>query len=247
MRLFGLIGYPLEHSFSQKYFTAKFKDNNIIDVDYELFPIDVIEKFSSIISKNPNLIGLNVTIPYKEQVIQYLNELDKTASEINAVNTIKIHRENDHIRTIGYNTDVYGFEISLKPLLKAHHNNALILGSGGASKAVSYVLQKLNIPFQIVSRESHTDQLSYSDIPYIIKDHPLIINTTPVGSFPDTGHSPNIPYELLDENYLLFDLIYNPEETEFLKQGKAQGAIIKNGLEMLELQAEKAWEIWNAF
>ena len=245
MRLFGLIGYPLEHSFSQKHFRAKFKDSNILDVDYELYPIDIIEKFPSVITTNPGLAGLNVTIPYKEQVIQFLDELDETASEINAVNTIKILRENDHVKTIGFNTDAYGFEISLKPLLKAQHKNALILGSGGASKAVSFVLQKLNIPYQIVSRESHADQLSYSDLPYIINDHPLIVNTTPVGTFPDTQHSPNIPYDLLDENYLLYDLIYNPEETEFLKQGKAQGAVIKNGLEMLELQAEKAWEIWN--
>lgn len=239
---YGLIGKSLTHSFSQKYFTRKFKEEAIA-ADYASCEIQKIEDCQALFTNNFN--GFNVTIPYKETIIPYLTKLDDTAREVGAVNTIKVTKDGNKKVLIGYNTDVIGFEQSLIPLLKSHHKNALILGTGGASKAVAYVLTRLNISFEYVSREAGVHKLSYHELSQqLITDSSLIINTTPLGMFPDTSSYPNIPYSALTENHLLFDLVYNPEETEFLKKGKALGSNIKNGLEMLELQAEAAYKIW---
>lgn len=246
MRLFGLIGYPLTHSFSQKYFTEKFQHQHISDVEYHNFSIERIQTVNSVLATE-NLCGLNVTIPYKEAIIPFLNVLDSSASAVGAVNTI-IFRDG---KKIGYNTDVYGFENSLLNFLaKAQSSQseikAIILGTGGSSKAVAYVLKKNGIQFQFVSRVHKENTLSYADLkPETILEHKLIINTTPVGMFPQIQNAPDIPYSFITSQHLLYDLIYNPEETEFLKRGKQQGAQMKNGLEMLQLQAEKSWEIWN--
>jgi shikimate dehydrogenase len=246
MRTFGLIGFPLTHSFSKKYFSDKFQQEIIADAEYLNFPIERIEAVLPIF-ENQNLRGLNVTIPYKEAIIPFLDELDSSASGVGAVNTVVLRDE----KKIGYNTDVYGFENSLLSFLaKAQSSQseikAIVLGTGGSSKAVAYVLKKLGIEFHFVSRTQKEYTLSYTDLkPQTILEHQLIINTTPVGMFPKTQDAPDIPYSFLTSQHLLFDLIYNPEETEFLKRGKQQGAEIKNGLEMLQLQAEKSWEIWN--
>lgn len=245
MSLFGLIGYPLGHSFSQKFFTEKFEKENI-EATYQLFPLENIELFPELIKNNPHLCGLNVTIPYKEKVIPYLDELDETAKEIGAVNVIKFVRTNNDLKLIGYNSDVIGFENSLKRLLKPHHTKALILGTGGASKGVAFVLKKLGIEYKFVSRTSNSEQLTYEDLtPCLIKEYPLIINASPVGTFPNTKDCPVIPYGGLSEKHLLYDLIYNPEKTLFLAKGEVQQSVIKNGLEMLHGQALAAWEIWN--
>ncbi len=241
MRTFGLIGFPLTHSFSQKYFTDKFLTEKIADVEYRNFPIEKIEDIHRVF-ETENLCGLNVTIPYKESIIPFLDELDAFAVAVGAVNTVVIRNK----KKVGYNTDVYGFEYSLKPVLENHHTKALVLGTGGSSKAVAYVLKKLRIEFQFVSRNQVVNSISYDDLkPQTILEHKLIINTTPMGMFPEIQDAPGIPYSFITSQHLLFDLIYNPEETEFLKRGKQQGAQTKNGLEMLQLQAEKSWEIWN--
>jgi len=243
MKKYGLIGFPLAHSFSKQYFSAKFENENIKNTCYELIPLQDISLFQEII-KNEVYSGYNVTIPYKQSIIKYLDFLDDTAKEINAVNTIKVFNN----RLTGYNTDVYGFEKSLKPLLKPWHKSALILGTGGGSKAVEYVLKKLNINLLFVSRNPvNKYQIKYSDInEQIINSHHLIINCTPVGMYPHIDNAPLIPYKLLTNKHLLFDLVYNPEITMFLKSGKENGAETINGLKMLHLQAEKSWEIWNS-
>lgn len=242
MRKFGLIGYPLSHSFSEKYFAGKFEKEEIEDCSYSLFPLENIEDVRFLFEVEKDLHGLNVTIPYKETVIEYLDDLDETAQKIGAVNCIKI----DEIQKVGYNTDYAAFRDSLKPLLKQHHKKALILGTGGASKAVNYALQELNIQPVFVSRNKLENNFIYSELNGdIISEFPVIINCTPTGMYPDINISPALPYHLLSKNNLLFDLIYNPEKTLFLQQGEKQGCIVKNGLEMLELQAEYAWEIWN--
>lgn len=245
MRTYGLIGFPLTHSFSQKYFAGRFQYQHISDAVYRNFAIDKIEDVSFVFATE-NLCGLNVTIPYKETIIPFLDELDASASGVGAVNTVVFRNG----KKIGYNTDVYGFEKSLTGFLaeaqRAQRIKALILGTGGSSKAVAYVLKKLGIEFQFVSRTQKEYTLSYSDLkPQIILEHKLIINTTPLGMFPKMLAAPDIPYSFITSEHLLFDLIYNPSETESLKRGKQQGAQIKNGLEMLKLQAEKSWEIWN--
>lgn len=243
MKQFGLIGYPLSHSFSKGYFAEKFKKEGIADSQYDVFPLEKIEDFTALCEPHKNLVGLNVTIPYKEKIIPFLDELNEEAKAIGAVNTIKFVRGNK----IGYNTDAYGFEMSLKPLLKPHHTSALILGTGGASKAVEYVLKKLRISFQYVSRNKSANTINYDELDELIIHHStLIINSTPVGMYPNVENSPDIPYGLVTDKHLLYDLIYNPEETQFLKEGKQHGAQTKNGLEMLYLQAEKSWEIWNS-
>ncbi|MBK7038126.1 MAG: shikimate dehydrogenase [Chitinophagales bacterium] len=242
MRKFGLIGYPLTHSFSEKYFAEKFEKEEIEDSNYSLFPLENIEDVRFLFEVEKDLHGLNVTIPYKETVIQYLDDLDNTAQKIGAVNCIKI----DEIQKVGYNTDYAAFRDSLKPLLKTHHKKALILGTGGASKAVNYALQELNIQPVFVSRNKSENNFIYSELTGdIIAEYPVIINCTPTGMYPAINVAPEIPYQSLSKNNLLFDLIYNPEKTLFLQQGEKQGSIIKNGLEMLQLQAEYAWEIWN--
>lgn len=245
MRKFGLIGYPLGHSFSKKYFTEKFVSEFINDTVYENHELPKIDLLPKIVAENPDLRGLNVTIPYKEAVIRYLDELSDDAREIGAVNTIKISSG----KLKGFNTDYIGFMRSLIPLLKPAHKKALILGTGGSSLAVKYALEKLGIECLLVSRNPFEEnEISYSSITdEILQEHTLLVNTTPVGMFPDVLNAPEIPYQFLNEQHLLFDLIYNPEETLFLKNGKERGTTTKNGSEMLVLQAEEAWKIWNSF
>ena len=246
MKKYGLIGFPLTHSFSKRYFTEKFETENI-DSTYDNFEIDNISKFPGIIKNNPDIIGLNVTIPYKEQVIPFLNELNDSAREVGAVNTIKIIRTKSGVHLKGFNTDTYGFENSLKPLLKEHHKKALILGTGGASKALKYVLNKLGIGYISASiEELKENEIRYEDIDEkMINERLLIINATPLGTYPKVDTCPNIPYEFITDKHLLFDLVYNPELTVFLKNGLERGAATKNGYEMLLLQAIRAYEIWN--
>jgi shikimate dehydrogenase len=247
MKRYGLIGYPLTHSFSKRYFTEKFKKEGI-DSTYQNFEIDGIDKFPEITRNNSEVIGLNVTIPYKEKVIPFLDELDDAAQEIGAVNTIRIKREGKNISLKGFNTDSAGFEVSIKPFLKIHHKKALILGTGGASKAVKYILKNLGIDYLLVTRKTPgKKEINYSSLSKeIIDEHTVIVNTTPLGTFPNTETYPDIPYKFLSDKHLLYDLVYNPEETQFLTKGKDMGATIKNGYEMLIQQAEEAYKIWNS-
>lgn len=246
MNIFGLIGYPLSHSFSKKYFTQKFEVENILDCQYELFPIEKIEELSTLLQHNSAIKGLNVTIPYKEAVLSYMSKLDESATTVGAVNTIKVTPHGLE----GYNTDVYGFEQSLINLIQKSNrpfpNQALVLGTGGAAKAVNFVLKKLNIQSHLVSRNVKKAKFCYENIDqYVLNEHQLIINTTPLGMSPNVETYPLLPYEYIGKNHLLFDLVYNPGKTVFLKKGEAKGAAIQNGMEMLRGQAEKAWEIWN--
>lgn len=245
MNLYGLIGFPLSHSFSKKYFTEKFANENI-EAEYELFPIENISLFPKLIAENPNLKGLNVTIPYKEEVFQYLDEIDAAAREIGAVNTVKFVKEGSETKLIGYNTDCLGFEKSFTDFCNLKRGNALIIGTGGGSKAVFYVLKKLGFKVQFVSPFVKGENiLDYSDLTEnFMKSVSVIVNATPVGMYPNIENAPEIPYQYLNSQHFLFDLVYNPMETLFLKKGKEQGANGKNGLEMLHLQAEGAWEIW---
>ncbi len=240
-QLYGLIGYPLSHSFSPGFFQQKFTAEGI-DADYRTFPISSLTEFPSLLAANPQLYGLNVTIPYKEAIIPYLDKLDEEAEKVGAVNCIAFQGG----KSIGYNTDIIGFERSLTPLLKPFHTSALILGTGGAARAVKYVLTKLGIPFLSVSRSHTIDAIQYEEVtPELIASHKHIINTTPLGMFPNVDSCPTIPYNALDSSNLLYDLVYNPLETKFLSLGLAQGATIKNGLEMLHIQANASWDIWN--
>ena len=242
MNRYGLIGFPLGHSFSQKYFNNKFETENIIESVFDLFPITEISTFHSLISEHKDLKGVSVTIPYKETVINLLTHVDEAASEIGAVNCIKISAG----ITTGYNTDVIGFENAIKPILKPHHQKALILGTGGGSKAVQYVFKKLGIEFLVVSRVNKQPFIQYQELNELIcADYNIIVNATPVGMSPNVDAFPEIPYQLLNEKHLLFDLIYNPDETMFLKKGREAGAQTKNGHEMLITQAEANWKIWN--
>jgi len=243
---YGLIGYPLTHSFSKKFWTDKFEKEQS-NKKYDNYEIDSIEKFPEIIKNNPNLVGLNVTIPYKEQVIQYLNEIDEAAKEVGAVNTIKIIRNGNDIYLKGYNSDTSGFELTLQPLLKNHHKKALILGTGGASKAIKYVLKKLDISFVSASiEELKENEIRYEEVNQnMLMERLLIINATPLGTFPKVDTYPRIPYEFLSDKHLLFDLVYNPEVTRFMEFGKEKGAIVKNGYDMLIGQALRSYEIWN--
>jgi shikimate dehydrogenase len=238
MRTFGLIGKTLSHSFSEGYFNNKFHKEDINDADYKNFELNNISEFTALISKM-KLSGLNVTTPYKESVIPFLDELTPQAKAIGAVNTIQF-KDN---KLIGHNTDTIGFSQSIYPLLN-ERNKALVLGNGGASKAIQYTLKTLNIEYKIVSRKSSFD---YSDISSkSIGYYDIIINTTPLGTYPEIADFPQIPYKELDENHLLFDVIYNPTESAFLRFGKTRNCSIKNGLEMLEIQAESSWKIWNS-
>jgi len=245
MKKYGLIGYPLTHSFSKRYFTEKFETEKI-DSAYENFEIDNISKFTEIIINNPELVGLNVTIPYKEQVIPFLDELNESAREIGAVNTVKISLQQEKPVLSGYNTDVYGFRESLKPLLQSHVQQALVLGSGGASLAVCYALTELGIRYQLAGREPNEKKLSYDQLTAeMLKEYPLIINTSPLGTYPDVDRIPPIPLGGIGPGHICYDLVYNPPLTRFLAEAASRGAVTKNGYEMLVLQAEKAWEIWN--
>jgi shikimate dehydrogenase len=261
LRQFGLIGYPLSHSFSQKFFTEKFLKENIVNAQYANFPIASIESFATLWEENPNLEGLNVTIPYKKEVIAFLQYSSPVVEAIKACNCIR--KFNNEL--YGYNTDVIGFEKSLLPFLQPHHTHALILGTGGASAAVQWVLQKLNIQFQVVSRkgnaieantleentlEANTEMkasISYEQLnKSMIESHTLIINTSPLGMFPNVNEAPPIAYEGITAEHHLYDLVYNPTETLFMQNGLAKGATVQNGLAMLHIQAEESWAIWNA-
>lgn len=242
-RRFGLVGKNIDYSFSKKYFTEKFSNEHFDSCSYENFDIQSITEFPEIISKNPDIKGLNITIPYKETIIPYLNKLSKKAAQIGAVNVIKITKKGN---LKGYNSDCYGFQKSLKPLLELHHKKALILGTGGAAKAVAFALDQLGILSTFVSRESTENAIDYNRINATTFDnYQIIINCTPLGTSPNEKDFPPIPYEFFTEKHIAFDLIYNPEETVFLKKANKKGAVIKNGYEMLVLQAEKGWKIWN--
>lgn len=242
---FGLVGRDISYSFSRGYFTEKFQKEGIKDYQYINFDLQDILVLKEVISARENgLKGLNVTIPYKQEVQQFLTAIDDDAQEIGAVNTIKL---NDDGTVVGYNTDVYGFQNSIMPYLKSHHKKALILGTGGASKAVAYAFKKLGIAYKFVSRTATDEIFGYHQITEeILKEYTVIVNCSPLGTSPKTELRPEIPYQFLSSEHLLYDLIYNPSETTFLRLGREQGATIKNGLQMLELQAEKSWEIWNS-
>ena len=246
MDIYGLIGLPLKHSFSQRFFTEKFAKEGI-DAEYHTFDIPDIALLEKIIELHKGLNGLNVTIPYKEKVIEYLDRLDPEAEKIGAVNVIKFLRDEEGVRLVGYNSDIVGFQSSIKPLINSLiHEKALILGTGGASKAVKHGLQNLGLETKFVSRTSKNGSYTYQDLSKdILSEYKVIVNSSPVGTFPDINSSPDIPYQYLTTDHLLYDLVYNPAETSFLKQGKAMGATVKNGEEMLALQAIEAWDIWN--
>lgn len=245
MKTFGLIGKKLSHSFSQGYFTKKFAQLSLTDHHYLNYELATLDELPDLIQRvKPS--GLNVTIPFKEDVIQYVDRLSKEAEEIGAVNVLQIKSINNSIEVIGHNTDAFGFHQSIKPFFEGYHERALVLGTGGASKAVAHVLTQLGVNITYVSRTPEFGQLGYDEInEYVMAFHPMIINTTPVGMFPNQDEKAGIPYEYLTDKHFLVDLIYNPEETLFLKEGKARGAKTLNGLSMLHQQAEKAWEIWN--
>jgi shikimate dehydrogenase len=243
MRLFGLIGYPLAHSFSKKYFTEKFEREEISECRYDLYPLKTIDELSFLLKNNPELEGLNVTIPFKKQVLSLIDTFHIPAG-LDACNCINISNG----KLIGYNTDITGFEKSIQPLLKSYHKKALVLGNGGAAAAVIFVLNKLRISFEIVSRKVHDGStLTYRDLnKKIIENATLIVNTTPLGTYPAEDTCPDIPYQYISEKHLLFDMVYNPAKTLFLQKGEKRGATIKNGEEMLNLQAEESWRIWNS-
>jgi len=243
IRKFGLLGRNIEYSFSRKYFTERFKRDGFQHYSYENFDISDISDFPNVIKNNRDLKGLNVTIPYKEAVIPFLDKMSPNAEKIGAVNTIKFTKKG-YLK--GYNTDFYGFKKALKPLLKEHHKKALILGTGGASKGVAFALEQLDILYTFVSREANENAIDYNRINATTFDNYfIVINTTPLGTSPNVKEFPPIPYQFFTKNHIAFDLIYNPEETQFLKKAKKYGAITKNGLEMLAFQAEKSWKIWN--
>ncbi len=240
---FGLLGRNINYSFSKGYFTEKFRTENLAGCTYENFDIPEITVFPEILKNNPELKGMNVTIPYKEVVIPYLEKLSKKAVIIGAVNTIKVNQKG---KLKGYNTDYYGFMKSLKPLLKKHHKKALILGTGGASKGVAFALKELNIEYIFVSRNEKENRITYDQInANTFNEYQIVINCSPVGTSPNIETFPLIPYEYFSDKHIAYDLIYNPEETQFLKKAKNQGAQTKNGFDMLVFQAEKSWEIWN--
>lgn len=239
---FGLVGKDISYSFSRGYFSKKFKQLELDNHSYVNFDLEKIQAFENLIPDNPEIKGMNVTIPYKEEVIPYLTELDTKAAKIGAVNTIKIEGN----KLIGHNTDAYGFQKSIEPFLKKSHTKALILGTGGASKAIAFVFEELGIAYHFVSRNPKDNQLTYQDLnELVMAEHTVLVNSTPLGTHPNIDQKPNIPYQHISKKHLLFDLIYNPDKTAFLLEGESQGATICNGHRMLEYQAEKAWEIWN--
>ncbi len=241
MFLYGLIGYPLSHSFSKEFFRNKFEKEGLTEYAYQLFPIETIEAITSILAL-PNIKGLNVTIPYKQDVLKYLYDSSLLPAGLNACNCIKIIEG----KTYGYNTDVPGFEQTIIPYLQSYHNKALILGNGGATEAVKYVFAKKNIAYKVVSRKLHNgSDLTYDDLDEaVLSEHLIIVNTTPLGMYPNVDSCPAIPYGFIGQNHFLFDLTYNPEKTLFLRKGEERGATIKNGAGMLMIQAEESWKIW---
>lgn len=246
MRKFGLIGYPLGHSFSKKYFAEKFLNEQITDCYYDNYPLTNLNQLQKLIAEESDLRGLNVTIPYKSEIIGLLDVIEPEANEIGAVNVLKIKRLNGRVKLYGYNSDVTGIRDSLLPFIKPEVRNAIVFGTGGSSRAVCYVLKKFGLKITLITRNKKMGILSYADInSEMINNTNLIINTTPLGMFPDIESKPDINYNLLNHKHILFDLVYNPEITSFLKMGLEQGCIIISGLKMLHSQAEKAWEIWN--
>lgn len=249
MTTFGLIGYPLGHSFSKKFFTEKFEKEGLTDYQYFNFEIETIDKLPSIFEKYPDIKGLNCTIPYKQQVMQYLDEIDAETLIVGAVNTIKPLHTDTGLKLKGYNTDIIGFEQSLRPMLNNSHKKALILGTGGASKAIKHILTKLGIEYISASIEEplNENEIRYAQINQtIIEERTVLINATPLGTYPKIDTCPTIPYEYITSDHVMFDLVYNPEETLFLKKGIEKGARVKNGLEMLHRQALASWKIWNS-
>ncbi|MBQ9092586.1 MAG: shikimate dehydrogenase [Prevotella sp.] len=245
MDKYGIIGHPLGHSFSPGFFNEKFRNENI-DAVYEMFDLPQIEAVIEVLASNPELRGLNVTIPYKQKIMHYLDELSDEARAIGAVNVVRISHDNGKVHMKGYNSDVIGFTRSIEPLLEKYHKKALILGTGGASKAVEYGLGKLGLETVKVSRYERPDTIQYEKVTAdIVREYNVIVNCTPVGMYPDTEECPQLPYEAMDSHTLLYDLIYNPDETLFMKKGSQNGAVTKNGLEMLLLQAYASWEFWN--
>lgn len=246
MRKYGLIGFPLGHSFSQKYFTEKFAREQIPGCSYENFPIDSLDRFPELIRENPDLCGVNVTIPHKTNILKYVNVMDPAVIEIGAANVLKFKRIEGKLQIYGYNSDVTGICDSVMPFISGKCKNALILGTGGSSRAVAYTMKKLGLRISFVSRKRNPGLFTYSDITSsLLEKTDIIINTTPLGMFPDITSYPEIKYDLLNENHILFDLVYNPEITTFLKKGKERGCKIITGLKMLYSQAERSWEIWN--
>ena len=246
MRKFGLIGYPLGHSFSKKYFTTKFRNEKISNCSYENYQLRSLDELSELINRDENLIGLNVTIPYKSEILRLLDVVDPEAIEIGAVNVIKIKRSSSDIALYGFNSDVTGIKDTLLPYINDNVRNALVLGTGGSSRAVCHVLGKFGLKVCKVSRERKPGVLMYSEIDSgIIDQTQLIINTTPLGMFPNIESKPDINYRKLNRKHILFDLVYNPELTMFLRMGAEQGCLILSGIKMLHIQAEKSWEIWN--
>ena len=245
MDKYGLIGHPLGHSFSISYFNEKFQ-NEGIDAEYVNFDLPSIDALPEFLASNPDLKGLNVTIPYKEKVLSFLDNVTPEARAIGAVNVIRVIHKGNNIKLKGYNSDVIGFTKSIEPMLDKNHKKALILGTGGASKAVKYGLNSLGLETVYVSRYERPGTIQYETLtPEIVKEYNVIVNCTPVGMFPRTDECPNIPYEALDEDSILYDLLYNPDETLFMYKGRKQGATVKNGLEMLLLQAFSSWEFWH--
>ena len=246
MKKYGLIGYPLGHSFSMGYFNEKFK-NEAINAVYENFEIPDIQDITTVIGSNPDLAGFNVTIPYKEKVMDYLDYIAPEAAEIGAVNVVKVTHNGERAVLKGFISDVVGFVNSIKPLLRPLHKKALVLGTGGASKAVEYGLRKLGLETIKVSRTEKDNTITYGQVtPELLSEYKVIVNCTPCGMAPHFDECPNLPYDSIDDSFLLYDLIYNPEETLFLRKGKEKDATVKNGLEMLLLQAEEGWNIWNS-
>lgn len=246
MKKYGLVGYPLGHSFSMGYFNEKFK-NEAINAVYENFEIPNIQDITTVIGSNPDLAGFNVTIPYKEKVMDYLDYIAPEAAEIGAVNVVKVTHNGERAVLKGFNSDVVGFVNSIKPLLRPLHKKALVLGTGGASKAVEYGLRKLGLKTIKVSRTEKDNTITYGQVtPELLSEYKVIVNCTPCGMAPHFDECPNLPYDSIDDSFLLYDLIYNPEETLFLRKGKEKDATVKNGLEMLLLQAEEGWDIWNS-
>ncbi|RXK58755.1 shikimate dehydrogenase [Lacibacter luteus] len=243
MRQFGLIGYPLSHSFSKKYFTEKFAAENISGCNYELYSIESIDLLPSVLKQVDGLEGMNVTIPYKESVLPFLHEQSTAVQEIGACNCIRIRNG----KLTGFNTDVVGFRQSIEPLLKSQHQNALVLGTGGAAKAVVWVLKQLGINYSYVSRTKSEGVLGYDEITgELLQKYPLVINTTPLGMQPNVHAKPSLPYESVTADFLFYDLVYNPAKTAFLETAEQYGATIKNGADMLVIQAEESWQIWNS-
>ncbi len=246
MDKYGLIGYPLGHSFSRRFFTEKFTREGI-DATYDNYEIPDARMILDVVRDNPELRGLNCTIPHKQAILPLLDWFSTEAREIGAVNVIRIRRDmNARIRLEGFNTDVIGFAESIKPLLSSEHRNALVLGTGGASRAVCYALSRLGLRWTYVSRSRHEGMLTYDDLtPDTMQTYQVVVNCSPAGMYPHVDEAPRLPYEAMGRHHLLYDLVYNPEETLFMKLGAQQGAVVKNGLEMLHLQALASWEIWN--